>query len=506
MPPAPRTPVIVGVGQTQQRFDDPTQALEPIELLATAARAADEDAHAHRSLLAHVDTIAVADMVSWKYADPGALLGRILEASPRTTITTTVGGHTPQMLVNRLAPTIAGGERDVVLLGGAETVHTRWRARRAEPKTWLRWSETDDPPCPNVWGDERPGSSAYEMAHMALAPTTVYPLFETALRAAAGRGIDEHQVFVSELWARFADVAARNPHAWSRVAYTPEEIRTVSADNRMVDFPYAKRMCANIDVDQAAALLLCSYETARAAGVPDERLVFPLAGADAHDHYFFTERFSLADSPAIRTTGRAALAAAGVHLDDIARFDLYSCFPSAVQVAMGALGLRGLPGGDARPLTVTGGLGFAGGPGNNYVTHAIATMVHECRADPGSIGLVTALGWYATKHSVGLYSTRPPADGFDAVDPAVTQAAVDALPRREPAGAYAGKGTVEAVSVAFERDGTPHFGILSALTPDGRRVLANTRDIDAARSMCEEPWEGRTVSLRVEADVNLLDG
>lgn len=505
MATAPRTPVIVGVGQTQQRFDDPTQALEPIELLATAARAADEDAHAHHPLLDRIDTIAVADMVSWKYADPGALLGRILEASPRTTITTTVGGNTPQMLVNKLAPAIARGEHDVVLLGGVETVHTRWRARRAEPKAWLRWSEADDPPCPIVWGDERPGSSAYEMAHMALAPTTVYPLFETALRAAAGRGIDEHQVFVSELWSHFAAVAARNPHAWSRIAYTPDEIRAVSPDNRMVTFPYPKRMCANIDVDQAAALLLCSYETARDAGVPDDRLVFPLAGADAHDHYFVTERRALAESPAIRIAGRAALDAAGVGLDDVARFDLYSCFPSAVQLAMSALGLRGLPGGDARPLTVTGGLGFAGGPGNSYANHAIATMVDECRRDPGSTGLVTALGWYATKHSVGLYSTRPPADGFVAADPHATQAAVDALPRREPAGAYAGDGVVEATSVTFERDGTPHFGILSLLIPDGRRALANTRDVEVARSMCEEPWEGRTVKLRVDGDTNVLD-
>ena len=504
MPIPPRTPVLVGGGQVQQRPADPTAAREPVDLLVEAARAAESDAGG--ALLPRVDTVAVVQLVSWRYPDPGAALARRLGIEARTTITTTVGGNSPQMLVNRLAPAIERGEHDVVLLGGAECVHTRWRARRSESRTHLSWSEEQDPPCPIVWGDDRPGSSQYEMAHLAVAPTQVYPLFETALRAAAGRGIDEHQVFVSELWSRFAAVAADNPNAWSRVAYTPEEIRTVTPDNRMVTFPYPKRMCANIDVDQAAALLLCSYERAVEAGVPEDRMVFPLAGADAADHYFFTERDSLAASPAIAAVGRHVLAAAGLGIDDVARFDLYSCFPSAVQLAMGALGLGGVPAGDERPLTVTGGLAFAGGPTNDYVTHSIAQMMQELRADPGSVGMVTALGWYATKHSAGLYSTRPPAGGFARVDPAVTQAEVDALPSREPAGACTGKVEVEATSVAFERDGTPSHAIVAGLTPDGRRALATTRDASLLASMVEEPWEGRAARLRAEdGDTNVVD-
>jgi acetyl-CoA C-acetyltransferase len=504
MSPDPRTPVLVGAGQAEQRVEDPTAALEPIDLLAVAARAADADAGASRSLMAAADTVAVIEMLSWKYPDPGALLARRLGIAPRTTVTTTVGGNTPQMLVNRFAAAIGRGEHAVVLLGGAECVHTRWRARRTEPMAWLGWSEPDDPPCPIVWGDDRPGSSPYEMAHSALAPTQVYPLFETALRAAAGRGIDEHQRTVAELWSRFAAVAARNPHAWSRTPYDAGAIRTVSAENRMVTFPYPKRMCANIDTDQAAALLLCSYEAAVDAGVPEDRMVFPLSGADAHDHYFFTERESLADSPAIGVATRAALDAAGVGIDDVARFDLYSCFPAAVQIAMRALDLRGPDGGDERPLTMTGGLGFAGGPGNDYSTHAIASAVSACRADPGSVALVTALGWYVTKHAVGLYSSTPPTSGFRAVDAATTQAQVDALPRREPAGAVDGEVEVEATAVVFDRDGTPNLGIVTALTANGTRALANTRDPDAMHAICSEPWEGTTVRLASEDGSNAV--
>jgi acetyl-CoA C-acetyltransferase len=173
-------------------------------------------------------------------------------------------------------------------------------------------------------------------------------------------------------------------------------------------------------------------------------------------------------------------------------------------MALHSLGLDGPAGGDERPLTVTGGLGFAGGPGNNYSTHAIAATVEACRADPGSIGLVTALGWYATKHSVGLYSSAPPAAGFVAVDPAVTQAVVDTLPRREPAGVVAGKVAVEATSVVFERDGTPSLALVSALTSDGRRALATTRDRAAMTAMCDEPWEGTTVALQNDGTANSL--
>ena len=359
-------------------------------------------------------------------------------------------------------------------------------------------------PVAEVFGDDRPGSSPYELAHRADAPTNIYPLFETALRARAGRGVAEHQRFVSELWATFAAVAAVNPHAWSRVAWSAEEIRTVAPENRMVTFPYPKRMCANIDVDQAAAVLLCSHAAAVAHGVPSDQMVFPLSGADAHDHYFFTEREHLGAAPAIGIAGRAALGAAGYGIDDVARFDLYSCFPAAVELAMDALGLVGPVGGDTRPLTVTGGLGFAGGPANDYPTHAIARMVEACRAEPGSVGLVHALGWYATKHAVGLYSSEPLEDGFTHVDPRETQAEADALPSREVAGAHDGEATVEATSVVFDRDAQPTHAILSLLIGDGRRALATSEDVDVALDMTNDAWEGRRVRTSTAEGVNTL--
>jgi acetyl-CoA C-acetyltransferase len=348
-----------------------------------------------------------------------------------------------------------------------------------------------------VIGDDQPGANAYEALHLALAPTMVYPLFETALRHVFGRDVEEHQKHISEMWSGFSEVAARNPHAWSREAYSAEEIRTVSPDNRLVCFPYPKRMCSNIDVDQGAALLLCSHEAAQSAGVPDERMVFLHAGVDGHDHHYVTERDTLTTSPGIRFATRAALDAAGIGVDDIAHIDLYSCFPSAVQIAARELGIDPL----ARPLTVTGGLGFAGGPVNNYPSHAVATMVDRLRAEPGTYGLTTALGWYVSKHSVGVWSTASPTKPIARID---VQPHVEALPKREPAGPVAGEVTVEATAVSFERDGSPAVGIVSAITDTGQRALANVRDADVLLDMTVDAWEGRRVHVTNDGNANTI--
>jgi acetyl-CoA C-acetyltransferase len=169
----------------------------------------------------------------------------------------------------------------------------------------------------------------------------------------------------------------------------------------MIGFPYPKYMNSNNDVDMTAAIIMCSVERARSLGVPEDRWVFPHSGADSHEHYFVSERITFTDTPAIRIGGQQALELAGVGIDDIEVVDLYSCFPSAVQLGAQSLGLA-----LDRQLTRTGGLSFAGGPWNNYVMHAIATVVADLRERPGAHGFVWANGGYATTDR-GLPSRRP---------------------------------------------------------------------------------------------------
>ena len=499
----PRTPVLVGVGQVTARPDPAvavTERAEPVTLMAEAlARAGDDAGGAPgRRLLTEASSLRVMVPLAWRYVDPAALVAGLLGIAPHEHALSVIGGNTPQTVVNLSAAQIAAGELDVVLLAGAECIYTRMAARRDPGRPVLGWTtQGEDTPAPRTLGVERVPSTDAESAVGLDRPLRVFPLFENALRAAAGESIPDHQRRISELWAGFSMVAADNPYAWSQAARTADDIGTVTSSNRMVSFPYPKLMNANDRVDQGAALILCSVEMARRAGVPEEKWVFPVSGADAHDHWFVSHRADLRSSPAIRLAGAHALAAAGTGIDDVAHVDLYSCFPCAVQIAAAELGLSI---DDPTRLTVTGGLGHAGGPGNNYVTHSIATMAARLRADPGSLGLVTGLGWYVTKHSVGVWSTTPPASGFRHADP---QGDVDALPQRVPANGYNGDAVVETYTVVYDRDGAPEFAVLAVTTPEGHRAWARTSEHDHMNELMETEGCGRTVRIGTGGRVDL---
>ena len=123
----------------------------------------------------------------------------------------------------------------------------------------------------------------------------------------------------------------------------------------MISYPYTRLMNANARVDMAAGVLLCSLETALEAGVPEEKLVFPLAASEANDSNFLSCRQDFHRSPAMRIAGARALELAGKTIAEIDHVDLYSCFPSAVQVAATELGLS-----QDRPLPRGQQTGFSG--------------------------------------------------------------------------------------------------------------------------------------------------
>lgn len=472
----PRTPVIVGAGQVTQRAE-PADALEPVDLIAEAARRAAEDAKAPE-ILAAVDSVRTVALLSWRYVNPAALVGERIGASPRETAVSTMGGNSPQTLVNKTALAIQRGDVDVALLGGAEAWRTRMALRKtdAKPGSWTTEPEGAAPAA--VLGDELTMSSPGEAAKGIVMPVQLYPVFECALRAAAGRTWSEHREVIARMWAGFSDVASRNPYAWVQEAKTAEEIRDPSPTNRMVGFPYTKLLNSNNDVDQGAAVLLCSVEAAQRMGVPEDRWVFPWAGTDAHDTPFVSNRLDLHSSPAMRVAGRRVLELCGVGVDDLTHVDLYSCFTSAVQIAADEIGIS-----LDRQLTVTGGLTFAGGPWNDYVMHAIATMVGLLREDPKAVGLCTANGGYVTKHAFGVYSATPPAQDFQWQD---CQAEVDALGQRAAVDDHEGDVTVEAYTVMHERDGSPQVANVACLVPGGARVWATSTDPDLMAALLSD--------------------
>ena len=462
--------------------------------MADALRVAEGDSGVP-GLLAEADGVRVVHSLSWPYHDPAAIVARILGLDRASVQTghTTDGGNMPQTLLARTATEIAAGEHDVVLLTGGEAWRTRTAARRAGHD--LPWTSDPDDAAPDVLiGGALDMTHPVEVALGIRRPTQVYPLFENALRAEAGRGIAEHQAHLGELYAAFNRVAVDNPNAWDHTPYSAVEIATPSPRNRLVGFPYTKLMCSNEQVDQAAGIIVCSFERAHGLGVPDDRMVFPHIVTEAAAPAV-SERFDLWSSPAAAAVGHALWKLTGLGPLDVAHVDLYSCFPSAVQVQAAELGFR-----LDRQLTVTGGMRFAGGPWNNYVMHSLATMVDVLRHDPGSLGLVGANGGYISKLAVGLYSTDPPSDGFR---PESAQAEADAAPRRGVDAEPDGRAIVDSCTVMHERSGDPVDGLLACLMPDGRRAWGSTTDADTLAAMTTEDVIGRTARLRPGAEAVL---
>jgi len=490
-PDPERTPVVIASGQSIER----TELVTPVDLMERACEAALADAPALRTAIGR---ISVVNVITPAGPAPATELATRIGAGPARCEVSTIGGSTPQWLVNRAASEIADGSLAVTLIAGAEAIRS-YRDRRSEglPR---HPGATDLPPDPVV-GDDLPGAGPAESAIGLQLPVHVYALIESAVAARAGRNGADHRRAMGTLLAPFSRVAADNRYAWFPQARTAAAIATPAPDNRIVSEPYTKLMTAFLGSDQGAALIVCSLAAARQAGVAD-RAVFIWSGAEAADVRFPTARPDLGRSPGIETAGRAALAAASaaagssgaVGLDDIGVLDIYSCFPSAVELAAAALGLAT---DDERGLTVTGGLPYFGGPGNNYTTHGIATVTDILRGSsdgPGSstdhggpgvrLGLTTGLSWFVTKHAVGIYGTQPPPAGFHRGDTTADQTVIDdsaleiALEVDQPTVA-----TVVGATVARDRDGQPQSAPLVATLPDGRRMALAAADQEVLDSI-----------------------
>lgn len=475
------TPILVGAAQLEQRIDDPATAREPIELMIDAVRLAAEDAGAP-GLLEKAASVRVIRGI-WSYQNPARAVAEAVGCPAAETALTPYGGNFVQTVVNQSALDIQRGDRDIVVITGAECGNTQAKARRAGLE--LDWQSLPGTP-DRMFGEDKDMSHEAEKALRIRAPIQIYPMFENALRYHRGESIDAHLKRISELWAGFSRVAAGNPHAWLREPRSAEEIRTISAQNRPVSFPYPKLMNSNNNVDQGAALIMCSERRARELGIPEDKWIYPWAGTDAHDHYFVSNREDFHSSPAIRIAGRRVLELTGLTPADLDLVDVYSCFPVAVQIAAAEIGLD-----TSRDLTITGGLTFAGGPLNNYVMHAIARAVELLREQRGAKALITANGGYLTKHAFGVYSTTPPEQPFQHQD---VQAEVDATPSREVALDYRGDATVETYTVMYGPEG-PAIGHVVCRLPDGRRAWANCEDADVLQAMTREEFCGRPLKV-----------
>ena len=476
-----RAPLVAGVGMVEQRnADDPASADEPLDLMVRAVQAAGADAGAPE-LLTRVQLVA-SPRGLWQYGDAGRWIAEQIGATDATTVLALVG-VLQQTLIGDACRRVADGEIDVALVVGGEARYRKLRGRILGVDV----EERELGGTPDVTLQPTADLVLRSEIDSGLGPMPVgyYAIIESALRAVDGEPLDRHRARVGRLYSRFSQIAAANPHAWKREPVDAEFITEPSARNPMLAFPYTKLHNSSWNVDQATALLICSQDAARAAGVDPERAVYGRASAESNHATTVSARPVLAASPGARVAGRTALDAAGTAVGDLALVELYSCFPAAVQLHAREIGVP-----DTMDWTVTGGMPFAGGPFNSYVLQSTATMVERLRGlDRGAVGLVSSVSGLLTKQGIGVWSNRAGPNPFTSTDVTAEVAAIEAP--KPVADALEGDATVVGCTVMHTGEGDPR-GILLVESADGTRAITSTADW---QSLEQEEWVGRRIRL-----------
>jgi acetyl-CoA C-acetyltransferase len=524
----PRTPVIIGVGQASERLGEPGyRGLSAVDLAAEAVREALADAAAGTAgaispgaaaegaggvtpsgtappdtagaMAAAIDT--AVGVRQFENSSPGAraplgrsdnyprsVAGRI-GAAPERAVLEVAGGQAPQHLVNEFAAAIAAGRSNVVLLFGSEVISTveHFAGKGGDDPGRPDFTEHADGSLEDRGYGLKGLVSRHLAAHGLVGAPSQYALIDNARRARLKRSREEYAAAMGALFAPFTKVAAANPHASAPVERTPSELVTPTEANRPIADPYTRYIVAREKVNQGAAVLLMSVAAARRLAVPEDRWVFLHGHADLRERNLM-ERADLSKSPAAVLAARHALEVAGIAAADLAAIDLYSCFPAPVFNICDGLGIAP---DDPRGLTLTGGLPFFGGAGNNYSMHAIAETVQRARSEPGSFGFVGANGGIMSKYSVGVYSTKPVE--WTADRSADLQAEFDAFPAPEEAVQADGWATVETYTVTHSRAGRRTGIVIGRLEADGRRLVAKGDD----DSLLDLLTSGEPVGARV---------
>ncbi|MEQ5837283.1 enoyl-CoA hydratase-related protein [Marinobacter sp. NFXS9] len=471
------TPVIVGVGECVDRPADLQHALEPLALMERAVRSANRDAG--DQVLGRVGSVEVVGFVSWRYEDPVRALCTRLDISPSRRINASMGGETPVRLLHEAALRIAGGQGVTSLIVGGEAMNSVNKARKQRVR--LDWTPmaAKDKAC--RFANDAITTRALAKSLDVREPTQMYPLYEMAWQARQGISPAQGREESARLWARYAQVAARNPGAWLRHAPDAARIAESGEENRMICWPYSKWMVANPSVNQASAVLVTSLAEARALGVAEERLIYIWGGAHACEPDDFLERCTFDRSFAQEVVLEKALNLAGGTVQALDRVELYSCFPVVPKMALANLGLDI---DSSLEPTVCGGLSFFGGPLNNYMGHAACGMVRSLREIPNGRGLLYGQGGFVTKHQSLVLSRLAPERPLE--PEASVQARVDVAQGEVPSvlEEYVGPARIETYTVLYARDGQPRQGVLVLRTPSGARTMARvSRDDEEAMAL-----------------------
>ena len=383
-----KTPVVIGISSIQQKgsFE---QLDEALILMEKATQKAIVDS-TNPKITDYIDQIQIPKGY-WKYRDPGKWIAKNNDFKNIPTTYVTKIGVLQQNLINEACLKIENGEINASIILGGEARYKQLRSV-IEKKEYFETKLDENPDFyikakEDLYGDE-------ELEELGAMAVGYYATMETALRKNDNENIEEHQNNIASMYEEFSKVASNNEDAWLDHPYSKKEILETSKKNKMLAYPYNKLHCTSWNVNQSAALIICSEELANKLEIDNKKRVYPISSSENNHMIAIQQRPKLYDSLGMIYAAKSInrmMEQLDIRLD---AYDLYSCFPAAVKMFSKSLEL-----GSEIPKTITGSMPYAGGPLNSFVIHSTVKMIQKIRALEARHGLVTGVSGMMTKQS-----------------------------------------------------------------------------------------------------------
>lgn len=487
-------PVIIGVGFSQEKLEDATQSSEASQLMVNAIADAARDA-GQPGLVKQLDSITVLKGM-WEYKNPGKLIADQLGCPQAKSKLTDLGNLQLSALFD-LCNAIADGKQEIGVVVGGEAKYRELRAKIAGQQI-SNTVQGDETPAPDEYKDiPDPFATEAEARAGIFLPVELFSVIESAVRASQGLSHEAHRDAIGKLYAQFSETAAKNPRAWVRDVANAADIRNASDKNPMLAYPYTKKFNSQWNVNQAAAILVCSAAKAKALGLNGARWIYPLSGAQSRHVTCLAEKKQLHTMPGAVVSGDRAYALAGITSKEVTAADMYSCFPAPAQIFGRDLKL------DHIPWSVSGSMAFAGGPFNHAAIDSVVRIVDVLRENSNKgrqIGMVSNLSGIFGKQAVALFSNQPNVSGYCFEDVTAQVAKID-MPMKVNS-QYSGPAKVVGYTVSYIKN-APSHAFIYCESAAGERTVAKTADASLLNQFLSEELVGKNITVNQDRTISV---
>jgi len=473
--------VVIGVSAIQQKGDFENLD-EALFLMDQAVKEALSDS-GNKSIKDHIDEIRIPKGF-WRYRDPGKWIAKNNDFKRIPTTYVTKIGVLQQNLINEACLKIENGEINASIILGGEARYKQLRSV-IEKKEYFETKLDENPDFyikakEDLYGDE-------ELEELGAMAVGYYATMETALRKNDDENIEEHQNNIASMYEEFSKVASKNEDAWLDHPYSKKEILETSKKNKMLAYPYNKLHCTSWNVNQSAALIICSEELANKLEIDNKKRVYPISSSENNHMIAIQQRPKLYESLGMIYAAKSInrmMEQLDIRLD---AYDLYSCFPAAVKMFSKSLEL-----GSELPKTITGSMPYAGGPLNSFVIHSTVKMIQKIRALEARHGLVTGVSGMMTKQSFCVWGKEYQEQFI--FDDVTERAKLDENPV-ELSNIAEGEGEIIGYTII---EGSEHASKAVLYLDDEKkhRKVVSSLDKNFINLLMEEEWVGKKVKFK----------